>query len=151
MTDLGTLGLGFSRAFAINDSGHVVGDSGGHAFLWTLELGMIDLGTLGGMDSLASGCNNSGQVVGQSTLANGLDHAFLWTVEDGMIDLGAWGWVSFAKGINELGQVVGYGDTPGISPLSMHAFLWTAEDGMTDLGTLGGQKVMLMISITSAR
>ena len=49
MVDLGTLG-GDSTAFAVNNSGQVVGvsDISGnrHAFSWTRQGGMVDLGTL---------------------------------------------------------------------------------------------------------
>jgi probable HAF family extracellular repeat protein len=42
---------------------------------------------------------------------------------------------SYAQGINDSGQVVGYADTAGGAS---HAFLWTASGGLQDLGTLPG-------------
>jgi probable HAF family extracellular repeat protein len=72
--DLGTLGGSQSLAYAIHDSGQVVGSSTlsgnvtSHAFLWTGVGGMVDLGSLGG-HSGARGVTASGQVVGTSELA----------------------------------------------------------------------------------
>ena len=43
---------------------------------------------------------------------------------------------SFAWGINNLGQVVGYSYTS----TGKHAFIWDAVNGMQDLGTLGGSQ-----------
>ena len=71
-------------------------------------------------------------------MATGGAHAFLWTAEDGMIDLGTLGGTrSYARGINDLGQVVG---ESSMATGGAHAFLWTAEGGMIDLGTLGGAR-----------
>src|SRR5262245_31925469 len=57
VVDLGTLGGDASTGMALNDLGHVVGDSTTaagqtHAFLWR-NGHMIDLGTLGGTVSTA--------------------------------------------------------------------------------------------------
>jgi probable HAF family extracellular repeat protein len=80
-------------AFAINDSGTVVGQSpfvnaAKHAFSWTQTGGITDLGTLGGSASSAQGINNRGWIVGTSltTSKNGLLHGFLWTASGGMKD-----------------------------------------------------------------
>jgi probable HAF family extracellular repeat protein len=86
MVDLGTLGGTFSGAFAVSDSGHVVGwsfiagDAEGHVFSWTKQGGMVDLGTLGGFTSSnAYAVNASGQVVGHSATAGDTEvHATLW-------------------------------------------------------------------------
>jgi len=74
VTDLGTLGGGYSFAYGVNDHGEVVGDSelaagdrARHAFLWRGGTMMIDLGALEGhSDSIAFDINNHGQVVGYS-------------------------------------------------------------------------------------
>ena len=53
-----------------------------------------------------------------------------------MTDLGTLGGsYSYARDINDLGQVVGWSY---LDPSGIHAFLWDEEEGMTDLSTLGG-------------
>jgi probable HAF family extracellular repeat protein len=87
MVDLGTLGGANSYAYAVNDSGQVVGysyipgDAAFHAFSWTADGGMVDLGTLGGANSYAYAVNDSGQVVGDSSSStSGNLHATMWLV-----------------------------------------------------------------------
>src|SRR2546429_137324 len=64
ITDLGTLGGVSNVANGINSSGHVVGRSNDHAFLWDSVNRIQDLGTLGGFQSEAFGINASDHVVG---------------------------------------------------------------------------------------
>jgi len=124
MTDLGTLGGVDSEANSINDKGEVVGTSKtvqgyNRAFLWHTDSGMVDLGILGGRDSSANAINNVGQVVGWSEITWGdtqQRRAFLWD-HGKMIDLSSlpdvkaagWSELTEAVGINDQGQIVGFG------------------------------------------
>src|SRR5207248_1917115 len=142
-----------AAATAINGRGQVVGFGrirGGlvdDAFLWTPDVpngttgSMTDLGTLpGGSGSAAFGVNDRGQVVGCSYTnfcdpTNG--SAFLWTpdVPNGttgsMIDLGTLPGASGseARGINDVGQVVGDAVVNGAA----HAVLWTMTETIVPL------------------
>ncbi len=147
ITDLGTLGGTSADASGLNNKGQVVGaaataDGQHHAYVWQGGL-MQDLGTFGGQSSSAMDINDDGYVVGQASIPNGINHAFLWH-NGTMTDLGVLGgptWgpeygFSWAKAINNKGQIVGSSSTNSVDGAS-HAFLY--QDGMMqDLGTLGG-------------
>jgi probable HAF family extracellular repeat protein len=145
--DLGNLPGGTkSQAFAINDTGQVVGtaftskttaSSSRHAFLYSDGKKMQDLGTLGGNFSEGLSINASGQVVGDSHTSSVEPHAFLYPGSTGqMEDLGTLdgGSRSVAWAINDTGQVVG---TSSSSAGSTRAFLYS-NGQMEDLGTLPG-------------
>ena len=90
---LQSLGSAGTLAYAINDSGTVVGqspDANGnrHAFSWTQAGGIKDLGTLGGGQSSALSINSRGWIVGTSLTSSGTGilHGFLWTPSGGMQD-----------------------------------------------------------------
>lgn len=120
-TDLGVLpGHSYAEARGINFSGQVTGHSAQqgygviHAFRWEPGTGMQDLGVLpGNSKSTAYGINAHGHVVGDSEM-----RAFLFTDAAGMRELrpmlDTTDWIDWtelrgARGINDLGQIVGTG------------------------------------------
>ena len=121
VTDLGTLGGTRSAAFGINTAGHIVGYSDTaegqqHAFLYNGG-SLIDLGTLGGENSYANRINDLGLVVGRAETEKGEYRAFVARAGMPMLDLSSLDQVlrgpfSIATAINNLGQVVGYWQTP---------------------------------------
>lgn len=136
-----------SNGRAINSIGQIVGWTarGNHAFLWTpftpnTTSGVaVDLGTLPGGSRLSSAfaLNSSGWVVGDGITASASEAAFLWKPDTPngttgtMIDLnsvldpttrGSWVFQT-ARGINDAGQIVGYGRINGRG--ASHALLLT--------------------------
>ena len=129
--DLGTLGGSSSTAWAINNVGVVVGNSDtadgtSHAFRWDpRSRRMSDLGTLGGESSSATAVNDLGQIVGWARTSQFLAHAFRWDPWSGqMRDLGVLpnSVVSFATGINNRGEVVGF--TNNVGDFTDRTFRW---------------------------
>jgi probable HAF family extracellular repeat protein len=142
MRDLGTLGGSQSFANAINDSGQITGraftsgDEGVHAFIYG-NGAMADIGTLGGQYSEGRAITATGQVVGQSSVDGYYNvHAFVYG-KGRMSDLNApngiagSGWtLTNGTGINNVGQIVGYGTNPGGQQrgfvLTMDTTVWEA-------------------------
>lgn len=116
-----------SEGNAVNNKPHVAGNSGDGgvytACIWYLESGQdqgpsLYIGRLpGGNISVAYAINESDEVVGYSESSLG-DRAFYWSGSDGMIDLNDYihpdsGWeLRYAYGINEIGQIIGWGINP---------------------------------------
>ncbi len=151
MVDLGTLGGSSasyaSYAYAVNDSGQIVGystgssaASQGEAFLYS-NGAMSPLGTLGGNISVARGINADGDVVGYSKNSSGYEVGFLWTSFGGMVSLGSLEGgrqYSHAQDANDDGDVI-VGQVK-ISGGGSRAGVYTGTPGTdgawTDLNTL---------------
>ena len=141
VTDLGGLqGAQYSAAYAVNDSGEVVGGSrtdpasgaSTHAFLYH-EGAMTDLGTLGGdSDSSAEAIDGDGQIVGQSS-SSAAKRAFLY--QNGqMYDLN-----TLIDPASPLAGVVSLEDAVSISSNG-----WIAVNG-TDSRDPGWQRAFVLI------
>lgn len=76
-------------------------------------------------------------------------HAFIWNSATGLQDIGTLGGdSSYALGINDSGEVVGYSYLS--DNITYHAFTWTASGGMVDLGALPGGSVTQGFAINAA-
>ncbi len=145
----------------INNAGEIVGRYGigsgiplpgpgvpyGRAFYWNSTTGLQDIGLepVGNSESVA--INDSGQVVGTSERLETVNidgtptplyvpHAFIWDANTGIQELGGLGGnFTFATGINNNGQVIGYGD---LATGQECAFVWDAVNGIRELPTLHG-------------
>jgi probable HAF family extracellular repeat protein len=123
------VGVNFSTATAINDSGEIVGQSSAadqtlHAFIWRGGA-MQDLGTLPGDNrSSASSIDNRGQIVGWSGHSTGViidyTRAVLWS-QGAILDLNDLippdsGWtLNIAVAINSRGEIAGTGRRNGLA------------------------------------
>ncbi|MGO9107659.1 MAG: hypothetical protein ACLP9L_00370 [Thermoguttaceae bacterium] len=144
VTDLTFPGGSQSFAYAINNSGQVVGScipSGGtysHPFLYSGGT-MQDLGVLPGyVAGWAVGVNSSGQVAVDYSDNTHRDYAFLYSGGT-MQNLGTLpdGWSTDPNGINDRGQVVGCAEVPNetATAYDLHAFLYS-NGTMQDLDGL---------------
>jgi probable HAF family extracellular repeat protein len=162
MQDIGTLGGGDAQAFAINDSGQILGTSYTNAipnsstgvptwdpFVWQNGK-MRDLGSLGGVFSVVGQINARGQVLGASSIAAdpgacalpehspGLAdcHPFLWD-RGKMVDLftGTVGGQPFrAARLDDAGEIVGQAFFSNDRPADA---VLIKKGVATDLGNLG--------------
>jgi len=155
--DLGSLG-GDSYAYAINDSGTVVGyyipldKFYAHGFIWTEASGMVALGIPGGGDSTRESCvptaiNSAGNVVGYARQADGAQVAFFWSPTGGFTTIGDLssnadnGNTAYA--INDRDQVTG-NFLIKQQTLVYHAYIWTPDRAHPrDLGVIDGEQFSL--------
>ena len=142
--DIGTLGGYPSQAWAINNFGHIVGDSRNvlgtvEAFIW--RDGKMDslLAFDPQLNSFAYGLDNEGQMVGKSFKRFGqfnTERAALWQSNE-IIDLGTHRSDNMGRGqareINDLGYIVGWADD---ETSRSKAFIWL-EGRMYNIHTLG--------------
>jgi probable HAF family extracellular repeat protein len=128
-------GLQDNYGVHLSDSGDVVAGR----YLWTSGGGRIDLGGLGGNFTAAEGVNATGQVVGRSALSTYEIQGFLW--QNGTIRAlpALDGQESFATGINNRGEAVGYSDNVSAPSVEDHrATFWTTAQIAIDIGALPG-------------
>ena len=143
ITDLGTLGGLWSRAYDINNVGQITGMallgaspcSVNAAFLWE-DGEMINIGNLGGRcdGAIGRGINDRGEITGWGPGTGEHRHAFRW--QDGrMTELGTLepdGIFSEGYAINDFGDIAG--DSWTSTPIN-HAVMWIGEQ-IFDLGVL---------------
>jgi uncharacterized membrane protein len=138
-TDLAPLaGETFSQGTALNESGDVVGGSGGLAVLWEAGGAPQDLGLLpGDTDSIAWDINDDGWIVGVSS-GGGVYHS--WARDPGtgtLIDMGTIGGATVVQvaAISDAGVAVGRALVGG----EWAGFTWNADDGISELGLPPGE------------
>jgi probable HAF family extracellular repeat protein len=139
ITDLGTLGGGFSSALGINNAGRVVGfselpDHRQHATFWNGTA--TDLQPQRTEHGEAQDINDAGRVAGAVFTSTTGRHATVWNGTTST-DLGTLGGQSSqARAINNAGQVVG--DSYLEDEVTKRATVWNGTTA-SDLGTLGGR------------
>ena len=136
----------------INNNGMVVGRYGsgsgtplpgpgvpfGRGFVWDSTGGRRDLGLEPVGNTQAVAINDTGQVVGTSEVLMEIEgsnffvpRAFVWDETNGIENIGTLGGnFSFANDVNEIGQVVGYGENAAGFE---RAFIWDALNGIQEL------------------
>jgi probable HAF family extracellular repeat protein len=137
LTNLNTLGAGYSLANAINASGQVAGIETTscdepcaefHAFLYSNgKMTNIENSSLFPAGSQAYGINSSGQVVGVGFITAGNFHAFLYSGGK-MVDINPFnGGQSRALSINDSGEIIG--SVCCINGSSTNALTWLYANG----------------------
>lgn len=137
LTDLGAFESGSSNAFALTADGRVGGASAradGLPYPFLSLAGQV--APIGSTTGAVSVANQYGQAAGLVTSADGMRLELGMFSANRTIPLGGFGGAYVAvNGINDNGQVAGYGVFPNYDE---HAFVATAG-GLVDLGTLGGR------------
>ncbi len=140
--DLGYLtnGVEFSRSYAINDAGIIVGESDNDiskAFLWD-GTNLVQLGTLGGASAVAHDINNAGEIVGASSNGSAsrpYKRDAMGVMHDLGTLLGTTNSSGRAWGINQSGAVVGL--SRNAANTTSQATLWIGGS-ISNLGSLAG-------------
>ncbi len=137
MRPIGTLGGMWSFGNDINSSGQITGyswraDQSEHAYLWDPVTGMQDLGNPGRTGSRAYALNNNAEVVGIGNITAELGGAVLWIGEERRALFSANASFSFARDINQHGQVVG----SGTGDSHVFAAIWDELNGAQKLEEL---------------
>lgn len=158
MIDLGALsGQVVSEAYAINNSGVIVGRSNFFPVSWrydvtnsssTPAIQQLPIPT-GFFSATPTAVNDASDVAGYAGSPHIDSHAILW--HNGQaIDLGIWpgGHYSFAVGINTLGQIVGTGTIAGDN--LDHALLWTVTGATGGGGGTGNTAPSATLRATSS-
>ncbi|HEX6574874.1 MAG TPA: hypothetical protein VF042_07860, partial [Gemmatimonadaceae bacterium] len=130
-TDLGTLGGSYAVATNINDAGQVTGwsenaDLVSHAFLWSpRKASMIDLAPGSPITGGGYAVNDAGKVAGD--MFPSTQHGGYYDGGRKVVDLGVLpGYASsFARALNNKGQVVGWSTTFSFS--QTRATMWTVK------------------------
>ena len=151
-----------SAAFAMNDTGIVVGASGAcgppfsatsstHAVLWKEGSNPHVLGSLGGvLNNFAGAVNNQGWVAGNSDLpGDTVTHSFLWREGVGITDLGSLlpdDTLISMQSMNNRGEVVGFACGPS-EPNGCDPYYWR-NGVMIDLSLHLTQPTRLQILVT---
>jgi probable HAF family extracellular repeat protein len=135
LEDLTEIDDGFIDAYvnAINDSGTMVGERNGRAFIWNKDTGMCDVDVIGQDRYTGIDINNSGQVLGIFGNFSSIGPTFVWQegVEATFLSAlpgGTRGDYIWGNDINNLGQVVGES--------SRQAFIWDKINGTQSLPLL---------------
>ena len=144
------LGGGGSIAFAINNSGVIVGEASDpsgqiKAVKWSAAGVITDITPPGGAGQ-ATAINDAGDITGFifPQFGNG-EHAWLWRANGTQQDLGTLGGQrAFAYGINRGQVIVGWSEQ--VPPKPDIAFRWTPAGGMKPIAPFGGGSQALGIS-----
>lgn len=142
MTDLGSLGGGYSTAVGVSSNGAVVvgdswlADNGRHAYRWENGV-MTDLGTLFAGSSTAVAVSADGSTVIGISYDEGdnsdATRSFRW-VGGVMSDLGTLGSTTYAKAVSADGSVI-VGMSQDAQSVE-HAFRWTSQTGLVPMKSL---------------
>jgi probable HAF family extracellular repeat protein len=124
-----------NQAMGINDNGVVAGTSGSHAVIW-VNGAVTDIQTFATGSSTAYDINSAGEVVGDYGAPGGSGEVFKWTPATGMQLVRTMsGNYGEGLGINDNGDVVGWGAVPGAA--ENYAYI-NRGGAPQNLGIIGG-------------